>query len=109
MIRGLVIVKAENVEQARLLAQQPPFSISEQNAASFLVPANPTFSQDGLSIISPATLYWASGLFEEDFWNDVEQAASVYSWGGAWSYDLQNDPNFPKAKLQEVISSGLLD
>ena len=35
MTRGLIIVKAENVEQAHMLAQQPPFEVLPETAAAF--------------------------------------------------------------------------
>ena len=102
MIRGLIIVKAANVEQARTLAQQPPFSATPENAAAFLVPANPVRAEDGMTITTPATLYWASGVFEDAFWAAIVQAADAYDWGGAWEYDMETHPDFPKAKLAEI-------
>lgn len=104
MIRGLIIVKAENVEQARTLAQQPPFSATPEDAAAFLVPANPVRSEDGMTIIAPATLYWASGVFEPTFWAAIVQAADAYDWGGAWEYDMETQPDFPQSKLAALSS-----
>ena len=107
MIRGLIIVKAAHVEEARTLAQQPPFSISAETAAAFLVPANPVYSGDGMTITTPATLYWASGEFEPAFWAGILQAADALDWGGAWEYDIDNDPSFPQTKLAEIADEPL--
>ncbi len=102
MIRGLIIVKAAHVEEARTLAQQPPFSTTPENAASFLVPANAEYGEDGFTINTPATLYWASGEFEPAFWDAIEQAADALDWGGAWPYDRDTQPGFPLTKLAEL-------
>lgn len=107
MTRGLIIVKAANVEQARTLAQQPPFSALPETAAAFLVPANAVYAEDGMTIATPATLYWASGVFEDAFWAAVVQAASAYEWGGAWEYDLDAAPDFPSIKLAEIEGQAL--
>lgn len=104
MTRGLIIVKAEHVKEARALAQQPPFSTTPDAAAAFLVPANPVYDEDGLTITTPATLYWASGVFEDAFWASIAQAAAALDWGGAWEYDIDNDPLFPQTKLAEIAS-----
>lgn len=101
MKRGLIIVKAAHVEQARTLAQQPPFSATPEVSAAFLVPANALCDEFG-TVLSPATHYWASGVFEEAFWTGIVQAAAALDWGGAWEYDLDSDPTFPQAKLLEV-------
>ena len=102
MTRGLIIVKAAHVEEARTLAQQPPCSATPGAAAAFLVPANPVYAEDGLTITTPATLYWASGEFEDAFWTGIVQAAAALDWGGAWEYDIENNPTFPHIKLAEV-------
>lgn len=102
MIRGLIIVKAANVEQARTLAQQPPFSTTPEAAAAFLVPANPVYAADGLTLTTPATLYYASGLFEDDFWQAIGQAAAALDWGGAWEYDMDTDPTFPQRQIASM-------
>lgn len=107
MIRGLIIVKAANVEQARTLAQQPPFEVLLETAAAFLVPANAVYAEDGMTITTPATLYWASGVFETAFWAAVVQAAAFYDWGGAWEYDPATDPTFPQTKLAEIEGQAL--
>jgi len=107
MIRGLIIVKAANVEEARTLAQQPPFSATPESAAAFLVPVNPVYAQDGMTITTPATLYWASGVFEDSFWAGIVQAADAYDWGGAWEYDMETQPDFPAAKLIEISGQTL--
>lgn len=107
MTRGLIIVKAANVEQARTLAQQPPFEVLPETAAAFLVPANAVYAEDGMTLATPATLYWASGAFEDAFWAAVVQAAEVYDWGGAWEYDLDADPDFPRTKLAEIEGQAL--
>lgn len=107
MIRGLIIVKAAHVEQARLLAQQPPFSVLPEIAAAFLVPANAVYAEDGMTLTTPATLYWASGVFEDAFWHGIQQAADSYDWGGAWEYDADADPTFPQTKLAEVVTQPL--
>lgn len=107
MTRGLIIVKAANVEQARTLAQQPPFEVLPETAAAFLVPANPVYAEDGMTITTPATLYWASGVFEDAFWAAVVQTAEVYNWGGAWEYDPDTDPTFPQTKLAEIEGQAL--
>lgn len=107
MTRGLIIVKAENVEQAHMLAQQPPFEVLPETAAAFLVPANAVYAEDGMTIATPATLYWASGVFEDAFWAAVVQAAGVYDWGGAWEYDPDTDPTFPQTKLAEIEGQAL--
>ena len=73
-------------------------------AAAFLVPANPIYSGDGVTIATPATLYWASGVFEDAFWSAIAQAAAALDWGGAWEYDIDNDPSFPQTKLAEIAS-----
>jgi hypothetical protein len=104
MTRGFIIVKAAHVEEARTLAQQPPFSATPESAAAFLVPANNVYAEDGLTITTPATLYWASGEFEDAFWTGIVQAADALDWGGAWEYDIDNDPTFPQAKLAELSS-----
>ncbi len=104
MIRGLVIVKAAHVEEARTLAQQPPFSTAPEVAAAFLVPANAVYAEDGATITIPATLHWASGVFEDAFWSAIAQAAGALDWGGAWEYDIDNDPLFPQTKLAEIAS-----
>lgn len=104
MTQGLIIVKAAHVEEARTLAQQPPFSISADTAAAFLVPANPIYSGDGMTIATPATLYWASGVFDDAFWSAIAQAAAALGWRGAWEYDIDNDPSFPQTKLAEIAS-----
>jgi hypothetical protein len=104
MIRGLIIVKAAHVEEARTLAQQPPFPATPESAADFLVPANPVYAEDGMTITAPATLYWASGEFDPAFWADILQAAITFDWGGAWEYDIDNDPSFPQTKLAEIAS-----
>lgn len=108
MTRGLIIVKAAHVEEARTLAQQPPFSATPEAAASFLVAANPVYAEDGMTITTPATLYWASGVFEDAFWAAVVQAAEAYDWGGAWEYDLDAAPDFPLTKLAEIEGQALL-
>lgn len=102
MTRGLIIIKAANVAQARTLAQQPPFEVLPETAAAFLVPANPVYAEDGMTIATPATLYWASGVFEDTFWAAVVQAAAAYDWGGAWEYDLDADPTFPQRPLASM-------
>lgn len=102
MTRGLIIVKAANVEQARTLAQQPPFSVLPETAAAFLVPANAVYTEDGITITTPATLYWASGVFEDAFWAAVVQAAAAYEWGGAWEYDPDTDPTFPQRQIASM-------
>lgn len=102
MTRGLIIVKAANVEQARALAQQPPFSATPETAAAFLVPANAVYGIDGLTITTPATLYYASGLFEDDFWQAIVQAAAALDWGGAWEYDMDTDPTFPQRQIASM-------
>jgi hypothetical protein len=102
MTRGLIIVKAANIEEARTLAQQPPFSATAESAADFLVPANPVYAEDGMTISTLATLYWASGEFDPSFWADIVQAADALDWGGAWHYDIDNDPSFPQTKLAEI-------
>ena len=102
MIRGLIIIKAEHVEEARTLAQQPPFSATQKDVAAFLVPANLVYS--GMTIPTPATLYWASGEFDPVFWSSIVQTAAALDWGGAWEYDINNDPNFPQNKLAEILS-----
>lgn len=107
MTRGLIIVKAAHVEEARTLAQQPPFSVSPENAAAFLVPGNPVRSEDGMTITAPATLYCASGVFEDDFWAAIVQAADAYDWGGAWEYDMDTQPDFPQTKLAEIAAEPL--
>lgn len=103
MKRGLIIVKAANVEQARTLAQQPPFSATPEVAAAFLVPANALCDEFG-TVLSPATLFWASGVFEDAFWAGIVQAAAALDWGGAWEYDMEADPGFPARKLAEIIN-----
>lgn len=100
MTRGLIIVKAAHVEEARTLAQQPPFSAAPESAAAFLVPANPVY--EGMNLVTPATLYWASGEFDPAFWGGIVQASAALDWGGAWEYDLDNNPTFPQTKLAEV-------
>ena len=107
MIRGIIIVKAAHVEEARTLAQQPPFSTTPESAAAFLVSANNVYAEDGLTITTPATLYWASGEFEDAFWTGIVQAAAALDWGGAWEYDIDNDPTFPQAKLAEITGAPL--
>lgn len=102
MTRGLIIVKAANVEQARTLAQQPPFSTTPEAAAAFLVPANPVYAADGLTLTTPTTLYYASGLFEDAFWHAIVQAASALEWGGAWTYDMDADPTFPQRQIASM-------
>lgn len=102
MTLGLIIVKAANVEQARTLAQQPPFSVLPETAAAFLVPANPVYAADGLTLTTPATLYYASGLFEDDFWQAIVQAAAALDWGGAWEYDMDTDPTFPQRQIASM-------
>lgn len=102
MTQGLIIVKAAHVEEARTLAQQPPFLVTPEDAAAFLVPANPVYS--GMQMVTPATLYWASGSFEDPFWAGITQAASALDWVGAWEYDLDNDPTFPQTKLAEILA-----
>lgn len=96
MIRGLIIVKAAHVEEARTLAQQPPFSATPEAAAAFLVPANPVYAEDGMTITTPATLYWASGEFDPAFWDGIVQAAAALEWGGAWEYDIDKFPDYFK-------------
>ena len=105
MIRGIIIVKAAHVEEARTLAQQPPFSISADTAAAFLVPANPIYSGDGMTIATPAAIYWASGVFEDAFWNAIAQAAAALDWGGAWEYDMDTDPTFPQRQIASMNAS----
>ena len=107
MIRGLIIVKAAHVEEARTLAQQPPFSATPESAAAFLVPANTVYAGDGMTITTPATLYWASGVFEDAFWAGIVQAADAYDWGGAWEYNIETDPDFPQTKLAEIAGAPL--
>jgi len=107
MIRGLIIVKTEHVEEARTLAQQPPFSATPESAADFLVPANPVYAEDGMTITAPATLYWASGEFDSAFWADILQAATTFDWGGAWEYDMETQPDFPQTKLAEIADEPL--
>jgi len=102
MIRGLIIVKAAHVEEARTLAQQPPFSTTPESAADFLVPANPVYAEDDMTITAPATLYWASGEFDPSFWAGIVQAADALDWGGAWEYDMGVNPGFPSEKLLEI-------
>jgi hypothetical protein len=104
VIRGLIIVKSAHVAEARALAQQPPFSTTPENAAAFLVAANTVYAEDGLTITTPATLYWASGQFEPAFWAGIVQAAAALDWGGAWEYDMETQPDFPQTKLAEISS-----
>lgn len=107
MIRGLIIVKAAHVEEARTLAQQPPFSATPEAGAAFLAPANNVYAEDGMTITTPATLYWASGEFDPAFWAGIVQAATALSWGGAWEYDIDNEPAFPQTKLAEILALNL--
>ncbi len=105
MIRGYIVVKASHVEEARTLAQQPPFSSSPEDAAACLVPANAVYSPDGITVETPATLYHASGLFEESFWQSIVAAANAYDWGGAWEYDMDTNPTFPQTKLATLSAT----
>ncbi len=102
MTRGIIIVKAEHVKEARALAQQPPFSTTPDAADAFLIPANPVYDEDGLTITTPATLYWASGVFEDAFWAAIVQAADTHDWGGAWEYNMETNPNFPQEQLSVI-------
>jgi hypothetical protein len=102
MTRGLIIVKVANVEQARMMVQQLSFAATPEEAAAFLVPANPVYAADGMTITTPATLYYASGLFEDDFWQAVVQTASALKWCGTWEYDTDADPTFPQRQIASI-------
>ena len=44
--------------QATCLQQQPPFEVLPETLQRFLVPANAVYAEDGMTIATPATLYW---------------------------------------------------
>ena len=59
-----------------------------------------------MTIATPATLYWASGVSEDAFGRLWCKRRGL-DWGGAWEYDPDTDPTFPQTKLAEIEGQAL--
>lgn len=102
MIRALVSIKATNIEEARAIAQAPPFNVPAGLAQDLFVPANEVRSEDGLIILIPATIFWASGEFDEATYEAMSEQAAGLNWASVDEYDLVNDPGYPARRLIEL-------
>lgn len=102
MTRALISIKAANIEDARAIAQAPPFNVSAEVAAALFVPANEIRSEDTLTITTPATIFWASGEFDDLHFAAMSSQAAGLDWASVDAYDLLNDPGFPARRLIEL-------
>jgi hypothetical protein len=102
MIRALVSIKAANIEEARAIAQAPPFNVPAEIAANLFVPANEVRNAEGTVILIPATIFWASGEFDDVHFAAMASQAAGLDWASVDSYDLLNDPGFPARRLAEL-------
>lgn len=102
MIRALVSIKAANIEEARAIAQAPPFNVPDEVAAALFVPANEIRSEDTLTITTPATIFWASGEFDDVHFAAMSAQAAGLDWASVDAYDLLSDPGFPARRLAEL-------
>jgi hypothetical protein len=102
MIRALITLKAANLNDAIALAQQAPFHVPAEKAVDLFVPANEERSEDGLTVITPATLFWASGEFSEAHFEAMSTQADGLDWASVDTYNLLTDPDFPSTKLAEL-------
>ena len=102
MIRALVSIKAENIEAARVIAQGAPFNVPAAEAESLFVPANEIRGADGMTITTPATIFWAAGEFSDEHFAAMSVQAAGLDWASVDEYDLLNDPGFPARRLAEL-------
>lgn len=102
MIRALVSIKAANIEEARAIAQAPPFNVPAEITAELFVPANEVLSEDGHVVLIPATIFWASGEFDTATFEAMSEQAAGLKWASVDEYDLINDPGYPARRLIEL-------
>lgn len=102
MTRALICIKAANIETARTIAQEPPFSVPAEVAETLFVPANEIRSADTMTITTPATIFWASGEFSDEHFTAMSTQAAGLDWAAVDAYDLLNDPGFPARRLAEL-------
>lgn len=102
MIRALISIKATNIEEARAIAQAPPFNVPAETAAVLFVPANEVRSENGFDILVPATIFWASGEFDTATFEAMSEQAAGLNWAAVDEYDLINDPGYPARRLIEL-------
>jgi hypothetical protein len=95
MNRALLIITAAHVASARAMAEAPPFGLSAADAAALFVPAG---SADGTS---PASHYWASGIFTTEQLAALQQLASALPWAECHQYDLDTQASFPAEWLTQ--------
>lgn len=91
MMRILVIIATAHLDEARALLEQPPFSLSAEEAADTFVRAD----QGG-------TRYWLSGQVSDVALAACQQLASALPWAECHEYDLDAQPDFPMLKLAEL-------
>lgn len=90
------------ISEAVRLAQLPPFNLSMSDAEGVFVPANPTLAEDGITVTSPATLYWCSGQFAAPHWQALQGLAAQLDGAEAHEYDLVENPGYPRSLLAEL-------
>lgn len=100
--RALISIKAANIDDARVIAQGPPFNVSAETAAVLFVPANEERTPDGSTITTPATIFWASGEFSDEHFSAMSTQAAGLDWASVDAYDLLEDPGFPLRRLVEL-------
>lgn len=100
--RALISIKAANIDDARAIAQGAPFNVSAETAAVLFVPANEERTPDGFTITTPATIFWASGEFDDVHFAAMASQAAGLDWASVDAYDLLSDPGFPARRLAEL-------
>lgn len=102
MTRALITIKAANIEDARLIAQSPPFNVPAADAETLFIPANEQRSEDSFTTVTPATLFWASGQFSDEHFAAMSAQSAGLDWASVDAYDSLNDPEFPQRRLAEL-------
>ena len=91
MMRILVIIETAHLDEARALLEQPPFSLSAEEAADTFVRAD-----------QGNTRYWLSGQVSDVALAACQQLAAALPWAECHQYDLDAQPDFPILKLAEM-------
>jgi hypothetical protein len=98
MTRALLIITADHLPSARALAEMEPFSLPTEEADKLFVPAGSADSS------SPASHYWASGVFNADQIAALTQLSTSLPWAEMHLYDLATEPQKP---LEVLTALGL--
>lgn len=106
MIRALIIIKAANLADARQIAQGAPFHVSAETAEDLFEPANEVLSEDGQTVITPATMFWASGQFTQEHYDAMSAQAAGLDWAFVDAYSL-DDAGFPTQRLAQLQGQSL--